>query len=364
MSLSFLRHLAFEGPLRNFFLEDYAQLSERSTGMMLRFRRDVRTTKFFDRYGYFDYLPRDLRLAYQFILENKIEESDWMNRYNRAEKDWIIHYYVDGWDQNWSGPFEGEPPVEIVVDLRKRFSPKEEFPSNYNGYPISYRTRGAMNAQYASGLSVDCAGKKGTICGTIEDSHATYALTCGHVGQSNGDFVYGVGRSPNKIGEVIETVIPTSTGNCNRVAAPAQNGVDACLIELDASQPAINNYLTGVAPIADISDGDYLHIHAQGSRRAKKVRVAGASIWKKIDLLNNGIEVCCGDVFEFTEANFSYLNSPVTKAGDSGAPLLFNNTSSNWAGMLIGGVSGSSYATYAEHVFDWACQTVPQASFS
>lgn len=363
MSLAFLRNLAFEGPLRNFFVEDFAQLSQRSTGITLRFRRDLSELDYFDHPGYFDFLPYHLRLAHQLIRENTIEISERANDYNRAQKNWIIGRY-DDWDQNWLDPFVGEPPVEIVVDLRKRYPPLEELPNDYNGYPISYRVRGAMNAQYASGLSVDCVGKKGTLCGTIEDEHATYALTCGHVGQSTGEDVYDVRRSTKKIGKVIETVIPTWTGNCNRVAAPSQTGVDACLIELDASHSAINNYLMGVAPISDISDGDYLTIHGQGSRRAKKVRVAGACIWKKIDILNNGIEVCCGDIFEITEANFTYLNSPVTKAGDSGAPLLFNNTSSNWAGMLIGGVGGSSYATYAENVFDWACQTVPGAGFS
>ncbi len=107
---------------------------------------------------------------------------------------------------------------------------------------------------------------------------------------------------------------------------------------------------------------DYLRrlaFSGRGSGSRRNARVSAATVWKQIDLLNNGSLNCCCDIFEIGHRAPNYVLSRLSKPGDSGAAVLRSGQPDEWFGMLIGASGSSSYASYAEHVLDWAAGQYP-----
>lgn len=358
MSLDFLRNLAFDGELRNFFTEDYYDLGSRSTGIHLRFdERFLRAIA-------------SWRRVDDEFQTNWYETGTFGSNLGRALDDFRL--FLDGqpkseFESFWpyiSSEFRDNPRrvVQILVDVKSAMDPLlSDGPREYEGFPILYRQMGPIEAHYSQGSAIEASGKRGTICGFVEDANSNqYALTCGHVVSNVGLDVQDVqGRLP-KLGTAHAIEVPIQSGNCNRLAEPAANGLDVALIDILANGAVSLGPARALEGIATISSGDFIEMHGQASRSRRSGMVMNATIWKQIDLYGDGSLYCCGDIFEISHRSTQYVNSPFSRPGDSGAAVVRPGPGGNWLGMLIGGHRASSFVSYAEHIMDWADTVLPQ----
>lgn len=353
MSLDFLRRLAFDGELTGFIREDPYGLAEEATGIGLRFDPDF-VADVADRAARTSTEPSGnwhLRGDFGSILARAIDQV-WFGD-DRALADYRPYYRRD------ESPKDRRSIVQIVVDLPTEHHPLfREGPRSYQeGYRIRYRVSGPIEAQYGCGSPIQAGASRGTLTVFLLDpqSQRTYALTCGHVAPAPGLLVASPAGGAH-LGPVLASITPTATGACNMHAYPGGT-VDAALV--DVHPPA--NVQPGAAkvlrPIAQISDGDLVEFHGQGSRRQRPAMVMAATIWKRMTV--NGAAVCCGDIFEISHRTAPYVGSPLSRPGDSGAPVIAPGVGvDEWLGVLIGGERNSSYCCYAEHVLDWATSQV------
>ncbi len=359
MSLDFLRNLAFDGELKDFFTEDYHELGSRSTGIHLRF--DERFLRVIASWS---------RVSDNFQT-NWYETDTWGSNLGRALDEFRL--FLDGQSKSefeyfwpylsrefWDNPRQ---VVQILVDVKSARDPLlSDGPREYKKFPIVYREMGPIEAHYSQGSAIEASGKKGTICGFVEDASSNqYALTCGHVVSTVGLDVQDGHRRLPMLGTAHAVEVPIQSGNCNRHAAPAANGLDVALIDTLAGGAVSLGPVRGLEAIATISSGDFVEMHGQASRRKRLGMVMNATIWKQIDLYGDGNLYCCGDIFEISHRSTQYVNSPFSRPGDSGAAVVRPGSEGKWLGMLIGGHRASSFVSYAEHIMDWANTVVPQA---
>lgn len=355
MSLDFLRRLAFDGELSYFFGEDRYQLGERSTGLHLRFDPE--------------FLSGIGRIASEHPLEtdNWYTQRDFRTELNDALGRWGGPLWPGHhWYGRFGDRFEKNPReiVQIIVDVKSTDDPLfSDGPRDYEGFPIIYRESGPIVPHYAPGCAIQSAtsSKAGTLCGFLRDQakNKTLALTCGHVVEMLGGTVVDPLGKFSELGWTRDIEIPTAQGNCNRHAQSNANGVDAALIELNELAPVTAGITRMVEPIASITAGDFVEFFGRGSRRPRPAMIMSATIWKPIDLLGDGNLICYGDIFEISHRSTPYVNSTLSKPGDSGSAVTKDGAPDRWLGMLIGGQRSSSYVCYAEHIMDWAESVCP-----
>ena len=364
MSLDFLRNLAFDGLLRSFFTEDYQDLGSRSTGIHLRF------DEYFLRQVGSWYREKEDEEDFHEPQKNWYEKETFGNFLGRVLNDYQYRLdeprskVSDYWNYRITDFYEHpRKAVQILVDVESARDPLfSDGPRDYEGFPIIYRQMGPIEPHYSQGSAIEAKGKRGTICGFVEDANAKqYALTCGHVVKTVGADVLDVqGRLP-KLGTTHTVEVPIKSGNCNRHAEPAANGLDVALIDILAGGVVSVGPVRALEGIATISSGDFVEMRGQGSRSMRSGMVMNATIWKQIDLYGDGSLYCCGDIFEISHRSTQYVNSPFSRPGDSGAAVVRPGPGGEWMGMLIGGHRASSFVSYAEHIMDWADSIVPQA---
>lgn len=357
MSLDFLRRLAFEGELKNFFAEDIFGFGERATGLSLRFDPEFlyavgRSVYHSDRFGNRSNVYQED--GFSSVLSQVLVHWD-------DEKRWDDHHYYP-----WS---KGRREiVQIVVDHEPGSDLRREGRDNFEGFPIKYRQQGPIVPQFACGSQIQAPSTKlGTICGFFEDGATgrAYGLTCGHVANGVGDKMKGSGRLTGTFGDVVAREVPASTGNCNRHAQAGMNSVDAAFVEIDSSVTLNVGLDRTLAAISGINDGDYVTFVGQGSRKSAKARVMSATIWKRFDANRDGNLVCFGDIFEISHPNTQYVATSLSRDGDSGAAVLkpgINGEPDEWIGMLIGSQRSSSYVCYAENVMNWITSAYPNVA--
>jgi hypothetical protein len=348
MSLDFLRRLAFDGELSGFIRDDPYQFAERATGVGLRFEpdflADVASNAREDYVGVRTNWHQ--RADFGAILARAVDEI-WSGD-DRALARYRSYYYAG------DKPKDRRSIVHIVVDLPTEGDPLlVDGPRSYEGFTIRYRVSGEIEAQYGCGSAIQTGASRGTLSLFLYDPQAlrSFALTCGHVAPLAGTIVSSPAGGVS-LGPVLASTVPAATGACNK-HAHAGATVDAALVEVQAPATFFPGGAKVLRPIAQISDGDLVEFHGQGSRQQRPAMVMAATIWKRMKV--NGGSVCCGDIFEISHRTAPYVGSPLSRPGDSGAPVLAPGAgASEWLGVLIGGERSSSYCCYAEHVMDWA----------
>jgi len=354
MSIDYLRKLAFSGELSHFFREDPYELAQRgANGIGLqfsaRFMRFVAHT-FRTVRGYEENAVENWYQQWSFsvFFSDVLDVVDGGPDAAFTEK-----YGLSGWVRDLP---DRRKIVNIVIDVGESNNLFTDGPRDYEGYAIKYRISPPISGQFSRGDAISNAQtqKVGTICGFLGGTNisAIFALTCGHVGHLKGDNI-------ENLGIVIDVITPMAHSPCNRYATPNSNSVDAALIEV--SQTAIINMgpSCDLKPITMITPGDLIEFRGRGGRGRRPARVCSATIWKQIDLYNDGNLNCCGDIFEIGHRAPVYVQSSLSRPGDSGAAILRNGQPDEWFGMLIGGSGSSSYASYAEHILDWAAGLYP-----
>lgn len=345
MAIDFLRNLAFDGFMQGFLQDDLFEFGEKSTGVSIRFSDD--------------YIRRHYRKTERDLRRNEYEgyRSDGIDEELSSLTDELRFNNRDS-----VGFLKDKSSIEIVVDYEKRESDWiSDAPDNWEGISIRYREMGPIISSYSPGDPI-CGGiKNGTLCGFLSDPSGNnmYALTCGHVAENIGTQVSHKSQNTLNLGQTAYSVLPANAGNCSFRAQPNSDGVDAALIEVNPSVSLQHGTSRVVEPISRIDQGDLLQFHGQGSRRNRPAKVWAATIWKKIDLRNDGKLLCCGDLCELTHQSVQYVLSSLAQPGDSGSAVVRSTNPNEWVGMIIGRAGGSAFACYAEHVLDWADSKVP-----
>jgi hypothetical protein len=372
MPIGLLRHLAFEGPLREFVTQMPGVPVQFVTGIHLKvdefalaWAKDVA-------------VHGDVSGAYQEVKDMPGPEPSSTRRKNAVGDlvyDVIVNKRrdrIEGWRRRCEQMryHEGWYPVVIIVDLDPS-TPRSilrELPASFTNYPIRYRLAPPAEPFVGAGSGIAPAanpGAAGTLGGFLEDRSTgeVYAVTCEHVVGAPGTVVHEHTKHAPRIGTVTHSNRSNSVPPCNQHARPNAGTVDVALIKVDPGVSFVTQPSMTIAPIATVNQDDPIVFRGSTRRRTRTARVAAATIWKA---LNYGSPVCFGDIFMIDHRAATYVVTPISRPGDSGAWIVEDTSSQSQQsacpalyGMLIGGDRQQSYTSYAQHVLDWATAQNP-----
>lgn len=376
MLIDYLRYVAFNGRLRDFFLDGFVNYVDPSdtTGLHLRFQPayledQVRWRgQLAIRDLYLQPLPSEL------LLERLKDEIGIAGGHTLA----LSQNQANGVPKTFLYREIRAPKLQVMVDIHPaKWNSRYEEIRSYEETEIVYRPAGPAVGQLSSGDRVyqDCQGSRrhGTLCGVFRASNGQrLALTCAHVvGGVQSQVVVESSRriwkwhlpiwaSCSKLGTVAHADI---CGQLKR-SGYVETRLDAALIELEPwiGHTGIANVVTSAAlkPITMILQDEPVQFRGSG-RGDTLARVAAVTVRKSIDLFNDGNMQEVGDALMLGHRHTMYTAQRVSHGGDSGAavrqgflsqgPFLLLN---QWFGMVIGGDDTGSFATHAEHLWTWA----------
>ncbi|QPC91318.1 hypothetical protein [Mesorhizobium sp. INR15] len=220
---------------------------------------------------------------------------------------------------------------------------------------VTVQRRGAMKLQFASGDLILSGGKSGTIGGFIADHRGTvYGLTCSHVA-SGGVVTDVTGRKCGDVKASTTQVSMASGSVCHpnpRRGSPtcAINSLDLALVEMSVAATA-----TGLKLGGSVAQGDIVDVGA--SRSSYRFGVRSLCIAMQLGL--NSVDYCYSPLIEL------YSPAGTTWPSDSGAWGLTNQFS-EWATVMVGADSVSSFAIDARDAADWidTCGIVSAGAWS
>ena len=202
-------------------------------------------------------------------------------------------------------------------------------------------TRGPCRMQLAPGDQVWSGGMRGIVGGFVSDGTHEYGVTCGHVavGPDLSD------KSKSIVANVTASEKPAPMpvgGICDpkqRVGNPSVviNNIDSAVALLTtAVQPS------GIKLAGSVRQADRISVQAQGGRLDFTVRSLAIAM-----SLKSGSDLNC-----FSPLVEMFPDTVTTNLGDSGAWGL-KNAGTEWATMVVGADSVSSFGTDARDVHRW-----------
>jgi hypothetical protein len=267
--------------------------------------------------------------------------------------DWSDYCYRKRWKQD-------AHPVAVVAILRTemREGIPDAWPRFVGNHPVIYEYRPEAVLQAISPGDSVTGATTGTLGGYLwrpsDGQH--FALSCAHVfGEFDPYKPQAVYAGSTNMGRVVDSHFPpVTTGACNnRISGLViDRSVDAAVADLSGA-PSIalplpgSGKVTAWTPIAHLSSGDQVTIHAQSGRLSGKVKEC--NIWKELTFKGN--TYCFGDLLVIEDTTHHYIASQFTKPGDSGAWVVSTGAGyPSWDAMLVAGDGANAYCSYAENV--------------
>lgn len=201
--------------------------------------------------------------------------------------------------------------------------------------------RGECRMQFTSGDQVWSGGRRGVIGGFVTDGTNQFGVTCGHVAVGS--------KLTDHSGVVVATTTATeqpvpmpSGGVCDptpRAGTPSVtiNAIDAAIVSMSTSVKPMSLSLIG-----SLRQAERLSVQARSGRLDFTVRSVAIAMSVK-----SGSSASC-----FSPLVEMYPDTGTTNAGDSGAWGL-KNAGSEWATMVIGADSVSTFGTDARDIHQW-----------
>ncbi|MGO8504135.1 hypothetical protein AB9F35_21875 [Rhizobium leguminosarum] len=381
MLVDYLRYLAFNGRLRQFFEEDIYQYVKPgiSTGQHLRF-----SPKYIDESVglrgqqviheiYWNGHSRDLHLE-QLKREMGIEGpyDDLTSDRFKLDGRPATSTYHDGKYQS--------PQVEIIIDIDPRhWNADYQERRSYGDTPILFRSAGPAVGQLSSGDRVKDSARPdtsyGTICGFFSsEGSSSFALTCGHVIAAE---AMAAVKRQRKIWKI---PLPTAYQSIGQVrhftmcGPPTTVGaltthLDAALVEMPRSPLASlrwrARHVAIPRPIAAILQEEPVKFRGSGRLFDREARISSITVRKSMDILRDGVLRDMGDLLMLGHRFKPYFAGSVSRPGDSGSAVRqdFSDVGSfkdlnHWHGMILGADENNTYASYSEHLCAWAGQQI------
>lgn len=380
MVIDYLRYVAFNGRLREFFQGAASEYAEPGaiTGLHLR------------------YEPKDLALRFNGHVHRWADDGFWRGLSGPARIEYIVEQLGLSTDLDALVPassakagerqtfeyHEKNPPrLQVIVDIdpaawSDRYSESRSLRDRvFEDTAIVYRRSGPGQAHLGSGDRVRDASrapkKFGTLCGIFETEHgATYGLTCGHV---VGPDAAVLGEGPRRLWRFPLSTRSFKLGETehHRRCAPAAAGVTNTAQPLDAALVVLSRLprrmprppgpeFTAFRPISTLMQEEPVHFTGARSGADMHGRIAAVTVRKAMDLYRDGSLYDVGDVLMLGHRFPQYVRQPVTRPGDSGAAVRGSmrphEATAPWCGMVLGSDENGGYATHAEHLWAWAAQ--------
>lgn len=372
MLIDYLRYVAFEGRLRDFFRKEFREYvpPEHATGMHLRFEPEELAARL--EMGGHWFQPYHRRREREPALLQVIAGHFGIS----AQLDSLARPKVTerGRPETFAYREVGRPPgLEIIIDIHPdRWSERYLERRRYEDIGVVYRRSGPAKAHLRSGTRLVDASRSrrryGTLCGLFETHRGdAYALTCGHVVDPAGVVLAEATRRLGRF-ELSRSFTPLGeTEHHRRCGAPSgaaspTTPLDAALVSIKPSLFRLpdrgQTSLTTFGPITTLLQEE--PVRFAGGRRGTETpgRVTAVTVRKSMELYGDGTLYDVGDVLMIGHRHPQYVVQPVSRPGDSGAAVRPDDWTSEatdpWYGMILGSDEAGAYATFAEHLWAWA----------
>lgn len=375
MLIDYLRHLAFAGSLRQFFIEQYLEFVDEPsdvTGQHLRFREhDPLSSR---RYMHKDYL-------------------DWAEMLGIGQ--YPAHTQLPGFAIGgppptfpYSGYFKEEPPfeIEILIDIAPdRWDDYSKREVRYEAFRIRFRPAGYARGQIGMGEKLyreaRDRSKFGTLCGAFSSvDGGLFGLTCGHVANIKDATIFadrrrrfwefGLGSALVPIGCTahIADLSQFHQAQARKPRGNVTSRLDAALITLDHDidarvehrERSHTVHSAPCIPVLEMLQEAKVGFLGAARRSPTAARISGVTVWKSIDLYGDGVMYEIGDVLMIGHPQKAYFSRSVSRPGDSGSAIVkwegYSDT--YWYGMLLGADEEATYASYAEQIWAWAATQI------
>lgn len=207
---------------------------------------------------------------------------------------------------------------------------------------VTAERRPPLKLQLSSGRQFNSGKQVGTMGGFIRTDEKIFCVTCSHVvenatvtdtaGHNIGAVVAQSSLTAMKHGTDCTPLPPRHT------KAASMNSNDVALIEMSAS---VNCSGYAKAPIKELHQSDVINV----ALHYQPLRSAVRSLCVAMRISHRGADYCFAPLIEL------YSPDGTTRPGDSGAWGL--NAKREWASMIVGADTISSFAIDARCVADW-----------
>jgi hypothetical protein len=284
----------------------------------------------------------------------------------------------------------GSSPIVIRLILREpaaRSSGRQEFPNQFDGYPIVYEYRPRCRA-ISTGIFSDFFGRlrrgpdnthapisigranpntAGTLGGLLRgvQTGGHYLVSCAHVlgGVGATTFTPGPyeGHHSRQIAVVEYSEIPPlkkPSQRCNPRSSAHATHLDAAVAKIDGGMDDLRALgeiptIARLRLIDEMQQNDDVWFVGKVSRRVD-AQLEGVVMWFEIEYEDG--PRCFGGGFSLKPKAPRYVYQRIAKPGDSGSWVVAQQGDSIcWAGMLIGADDSHAYGCFAETILS-ACK--------